>query len=185
MSAVNSTMIPLGTPAPEFDLKDVVSGSRVNLDILKPKKALLIIFMCRHCPYVKNVQNEIADIGRDYKDKDIAIVAISANDPKDYPEDAPESLAEQARELGFEFPYCFDETQEVAKSYGAICTPDFFLFDSERKLAYRGQLDDSKPGNDIVPSGHDLRVAIEAVLNETQIPSVQKPSMGCSIKWKE
>ena len=181
--AVFSTMIALGTTAPEFELKDVVTNEAISLQNFVNKRALLVIFMCRHCPYVKHVQKQIAQIGSDHKDSNLAIIAISSNDPAAYPEDAPESMAEQARELGFEFPYCFDETQEVAKAYHAACTPDFFLFDSDRKLVYRGQLDDSRPGNNVPTDGHSLRDAIEAVLNDRPVDPNQKPSMGCSIKW--
>ena len=185
-------MLALGTPAPGFKLKDVTTGALVSLQNFLNKKALLVIFMCRHCPYVKHVQKEIAKIGSDYlpagrqgKNSELGIVGISSNDPMAYPEDAPESLAEQAKELGFEFPYCFDETQEVARAYHAACTPDFFLFDSNRKLVYRGQLDDSRPGNNEPTDGHSLRAAIEAVLSGSKVSEDQKPSMGCSIKWKE
>jgi len=191
MAAV-STMLPLGTKAPEPNLKDVTTGALISLqNFVHPakggvnKKALLVIFMCRHCPYVKHVQKEIAKIGQDYKNSDLGIVAISANDPEAYPEDAPESLAEQTKELGFEFPYCFDETQDVARAYHAACTPDFFLFDSDRKLVYRGQLDDSRPGNNEPTDGHSLRSAIEAVLSDRPVDLNQKPSIGCSIKWKQ
>jgi peroxiredoxin len=180
-----STMVELGTEAPDFNLKDVATGETISLQNFVNKKALLVIFMCRHCPYVKHVQKEIAKIGADYKDTELGIVAISSNDPAAYPEDGPESLAQQARELGFSFPYCFDETQETARAYGAACTPDFFLFDKERKLVYRGQMDDSRPGNNEQVDGHDLRAAIEAVLNDRTVDRNQKSSMGCSIKWKQ
>lgn len=182
--AANSVMVPLGTQAPDFNLKDVVSGKNISLSTFPNKKVLLVVFMCRHCPYVKHVQNEIAKIGSDYENSELGIVAISSNDPAAYPEDAPESLAEQAKELGLEFPYCFDETQEVGKTYHAACTPDFFLFDSSRKLIYRGQLDDSRPGNNIPVTGCDLRAAIEALLADREVNKNQKPNMGCSIKWK-
>lgn len=184
-------MLTLGTQAPEINLKDVVGGKTVSLETFKDKKALLVMFICRHCPYVKHVQNEIANIGRDFQDRDIGIVAISANDPEAYPEDAADSLSEQAQELGFVFPYCFDETQEVAKAYTAACTPDFFLFDKQsfssnkqRKLVYRGQLDDSKPDGNIPVGGKDLRAAIGAVLSDKPVNGDQKPSIGCGIKWK-
>ena len=182
--ATLSTMLPLGTQAPELDLKDVATGASVSLQNFVHKKGLLVIFMCRHCPYVKHVQKEIAKIGSDYKDSELGIVGISSNDPAAYPEDAPESLAEQARELNFTFPYCFDETQSIGRAYHAACTPDFFLFDSDRKLVYRGQLDDSRPSNSEPVDGHSLRAAIEAVLNDKEVDKNQKPSMGCSIKWK-
>ncbi|MDO8618719.1 MAG: thioredoxin family protein [Candidatus Daviesbacteria bacterium] len=184
MAATLSSMLPLGTTAPEFNLKDVVSGKNISLQTFSGKKALLMMFICRHCPFVKHVQSEIAKIGHEYQNKDLGIVAISANDPAAYPEDGPESLKEQAREQGFSFPYCFDETQEAAKFYSAACTPDFFLFDHDRKLAYRGQLDDSRPENGIPVTGNDLRAAIDSVLNNQPVSKEQKPSIGCGIKWK-
>jgi len=177
-------MLPLGTKAPEFNLPDVVSGNNISLDTFKDKKALLVMFICRHCPYVQHVKYEIAKIGKDYKDKSVGIVAISSNDPVSYPEDAPESLREMAEELNFTFPFCFDETQETAEAYTAACTPDFFLFDKESKLVYRGQLDESRPGNNLPTDGHDLRSAIDNVLKDEPINQKQKPSSGCSIKWK-
>lgn len=182
--ASSSNMISLGTQAPDFNLQDVISEQAISLSALQDKKALLVMFICRHCPYVKHVQQHLAQLGRDYQSKDLAMVAISSNDPQAYPEDAPDSLKEQALELGFTFPYCFDESQEVAKSYLAACTPDFFLFDKARKLVYRGQLDDSRPNSGIPVTGKDLRSAIEAVLNDQPIDPNQKPSMGCGIKWK-
>ena len=141
------------------------------------------MFICRHCPFVKHVQEELAKLGKDYQGKDIGIVAISSNDPIAYPEDSPDSLKEMAQELEFTFPYCFDETQKVAKAYTAVCTPDFFLFDKGRKLVYRGQLDDSRPGNNIPVTGKDLRAAIDAVLEDRTVDPNQKPSIGCGIKW--
>lgn len=182
--AVASSMLPLGTKAFDFNLVDVVSGENYSLESFKDQKALLLMFICRHCPYVKHVQSKLAQLGLDYQDKSLGICAISANDPKAYPEDAPASLKEQEVELGFNFPYCFDESQEVAKAYQATCTPDFFLFDAERKLVYRGQLDDSRPGSILPVTGKDLREAIEAVLADRQVNPEQKPSRGCSIKWK-
>lgn len=184
MSLTQSIMLSLGTKAPDFSLSDVVSGDLISLSTFKDKKALLVMFICRHCPYVQYVKHEIARIGKDYKDKDVGIVAISSNDPISYPDDTPESLKEMAQELGFTFPFCFDETQEVAKAYTAACTPDFFLFDKDRKLVYRGQLDDSRPGNNLPTDGHNLRAAIENVLKDEAVNPNQKPSSGCSIKWK-
>ena len=183
--AVSSTMLKLQTPAPDFSLPDVMSGRTVSLSDFKDKKALLVMFICRHCPYVQHVKSELAKIGKDYKDKDIGIVAISSNDIEAYPEDGPKSLAEMAKEEGFDFSYLFDETQEVAKSYTAACTPDLFLFDKDRKLVYRGQIDDSRPGSNIEVTGKDLRAAIDAVLEGKAVNPNQKPSMGCSIKWKK
>lgn len=182
--AIESSMLALGTKTPNFSLPDVVSGQTISLETFRNKNALLVMFICRHCPYVKHVQEELVRIGKDYQDKDVGIVAISSNDIETYPEDAPESLKEQTQELGFTFPYLFDETQEVTKSYTAACTPDFFLFDKERQLVYRGQLDDSRPGNNIPVTGKDLRQAIDALLNDQAVNPNQKPSTGCGIKWK-
>lgn len=177
-------MMALGTKAPDFSLPDVVSGKSVSLETLANKKALLVMFICRHCPYVKHVEKELAKIGQDYKDGDVAIVAISSNDPDYDFEDRPESLAEQAKELQFSYPYLFDETQEVAKSFTAACTPDFFLFDNKQKLVYRGQIDSSRPGNNIPVTGEDLRQALDNVLAGKSMSQNQKPSAGCNIKWK-
>ncbi|MBI2020336.1 thioredoxin family protein [Candidatus Daviesbacteria bacterium] len=182
--AVESSMLPLGTKAPNFSLTDVTSGTTVSVSDFENKKAFLIMFICRHCPYVQHVQKELSQIGKDYQEKDIAIVAISSNDITSYPEDAPESLKEQATKLMFIFPYLYDGTQEVAKDYSATCTPDLFLFDADRKLVYRGQLDDSRPGNNIPVTGKDLRAAIDAILSGQLPASNQKPSIGCSIKWR-
>lgn len=179
-----STMLALGTSVPAFSLPDVVSGETVSLDDFASKKALLVMFICRHCPYVKHVQQEIARIGRDYAAKDVGIVAISANDAGTYPEDAPHSLKEMAEELGFRFPFLYDDSQEVAKAYTAACTPDFFVFDDDRELVYRGQLDGSRPGNDVPVSGKDLRSALDAVLADEPVNPDQRPSIGCNIKWK-
>jgi len=184
MALMQSTMLAIGTKAPDFSLPDVVSGKKISLQTFKDKKTLLVMFICRHCPYVQHVKHEIARIGKDYKDKSAGIVAISSNDKSSYPEDAPESLKEMAGELDFSFPFCFDETQQTAKDYTAACTPDFFLFDKDLKLAYRGQLDDSRPGNNLPIDGHNLRSALENVLKDEPINQNQKPSSGCSIKWK-
>lgn len=177
-------MLPLGTPAPPFSLRDVVSGKTYSLDSFADKTALLVMFICRHCPYVVHVQHEIARLGQDYADSALGIVAISSNDPQQYPDDAPERLKDMAQRLNFRFPLCFDETQEIAKAYKAACTPDFYLFDRERRLVYRGQLDDSRPGNNKPVTGRDLRAAIEAALTGKPVPAEQKPSIGCGIKWK-
>ena len=178
-------MLPLGTAAPNFALPDVVTGQTISLETFADKKALLVMFLCRHCKYVQHVKRELATLGRDYQSKDIGIVAISANDAAAYADDAPESLKDMAAAESFTFPYCYDETQAVAKTYTAACTPDFFLFDRQRKLVYRGQLDDSRPGNQMPVTGKDVRAAIEAALADQPINPVQKPSMGCNIKWKE
>jgi peroxiredoxin len=179
-----STMLPLGTQAPDFHLPDVVSGNEISLATFAEKKALLIMFICQHCPFVKHIQQELAQLGQDYFHSDLGIVAISANDAEKYPDDAPESLKTMATKLDFKFPLCFDETQAVAKAYTAACTPDFFVFDAERQLAYRGQLDDSRPSNEKPVTGADLRAAIEAVLAGNSVTGEQKPSIGCNIKWK-
>ena len=184
MALTPSTMIELGTKAPDFSLPDVVSGKRVSLATFQGKKALLVMFICRHCPYVQHVKEELARLGKDYAGKDIGIVAISSNDAKNYPDDKPESLKEMAAEEGFVFPFCYDETQGVAKAYAAACTPDFFLFGSERQLVYRGQLDDSRPGNGKPNDGRDLRHAMDAVLSGLRVNVSQRPSIGCNIKWK-
>ena len=182
--AVESVMLSLGTSAPPFALRDVVSGQVYQLDSFASKSALLVMFLCRHCPYVVHVQDEIARLGRDYESSGLGIVGISSNDPGHYPDDAPERLKEMAQRLGFRFPFCFDETQDVAKAYNAACTPDFYLFDRERRLMYRGQLDDSRPGTSKPVTGRDLRTAIDAVLGGKPVDSNQKASVGCSIKWK-
>jgi peroxiredoxin len=186
MARTPSVMVDLGTPAPDFHLPDVVTGKMISLDTFADKTGLLVMFICRHCPYVKHIQHELAKLGRDYQDKDLGIVAISSNDAEKYPEDSPESLKEMAKELGFTFPFCYDETQAVAKAYQAACTPDFYLFDRERKLVYRGQFDDSRPKSDppIPVTGKDLRAAIDALLSGQPISPDQRASIGCNIKWK-
>ncbi|PSO76427.1 MAG: thioredoxin family protein [Cyanobacteria bacterium QS_4_48_99] len=184
MALTESTMMPLGTKAPDFQLRDTVSGETITLNKFANQKALLVIFMCYHCPFVQHVKEEIARIDKDYAGKGLGIVAISANDVETHPDDAPENLKAMAQELGFNFPFCYDETQEIAKAYTAACTPDFFLFDADRKLAYRGQLDDSRPNSDAPVNGKDLRAAIDAVLAGKGVGSDQKPSIGCNIKWK-
>ena len=180
-----SMMLALGTKAPDFQLPEVVSGETISLDNFKNKKGLLVMFICRHCPYVQHVKYELARFGKDFAGIDLGIVAISANDVKQYPEDAPEKLRAMSQELSFTFPLCYDESQEVAKTYAAACTPDFFLFDQERELVYRGQLDDSRPDNGNPVTGQDLRTAIDAVLGGNPISVEQKPSIGCNIKWKQ
>jgi peroxiredoxin len=179
-----STMLALGTAAPTFELPDVVSGKSISLATFADKKALLLIFLCQHCPFVKHVQDELAKIGHDYSDRSLGIVAISANDINNYPDDSPEKLKQMAQELSFNFPVCYDASQSVSKSYTAACTPDFFLFDRSQKLAYRGQLDDSRPSNGIPVTGRDLRQAIDALLEDRVIDFEQKPSIGCNIKWQ-
>ena len=184
MVLTNSTMLPLGTKAPAFSLPDVVSEKTLSLDSFAGKKALLVMFICKHCPYVVHVKDELVRLGIDYNHRDIGIVAISSNDADTHKDDSPENLKQFALELRLNYPLCYDETQKVAHAYTAACTPDFFLFDKDRKLVYRGQLDDSRPGNNASVTGADLRSAINAVLNDKQVPSEQKPSAGCNIKWK-
>lgn len=184
MALTASTMLALGTIAPDFALPDVVSGKTISLDTFQGKDALLVMFICRHCPFVKHVQTELAKLGQDYANDALGIVAISANDAANYPDDAPDSLKAMAIELGFPFPLCYDETQAVAQAYTAACTPDFFLFDANRRLVYRGQLDDSRPSNGLPVTGIDLRQAIDAALANQPIDAEQKPSIGCNIKWK-
>jgi peroxiredoxin len=184
MALTASTMLALGTPAPSFELPDVVSGKTISLDTFAGKKALLVMFVCHHCPYVVHVKDELARIGVDYGGRSVGIVAISANDAETHPADSPDGLREMAQQTGFRFPFCYDETQKVAQAYTAACTPDLFLFDKNRKLVYRGQLDDSRPKNDVPVTGSDLRAALDAVLDGKPVSSDQKPSMGCNIKWK-
>jgi peroxiredoxin len=184
MALTASTMLPLGTSAPDFQLADVVSGKTISLATFAEKKALLVMFICQHCPFVKHVRHELAQLGKDYAEESLGIVAISANDVANYPDDSPEHLQAMARSLALNFPICYDESQATAKAYTAACTPDFFLFDADRKLVYRGQLDDSRPGNNLPITGQDLRAAIEAVLAGKAVNPDQKPSIGCNIKWK-
>lgn len=178
-------MLTLGTEAPDFSLPDVVTGDTVSLSNYSDKTGLLVMFICNHCPYVKHVRSELARIGRDYADSGIGIVAISANDPELSPGDSPEAMKEEAETQGYVFPYLFDGTQEVAAAYTAICTPDFFLFDADRKLVYRGRMDESRPDSGIPVTGKELRAAMDAVLANEAVASEQLPSMGCSIKWAE
>lgn len=184
MARTESAMLALGTPAPHFALKDVTSGNKVDLSGAAGAKGLLVMFICRHCPFVKHLEKGIAQLGRDYSGKGMGIAAISSNDAANYPDDAPESLAEQARQLGFNFAYLYDATQEVARAYDATCTPDFFLFDADLKLSYRGQFDDSRPGNGVAVTGKDLRAALDAVIAGQPVNPDQRPSLGCNIKWK-
>ena len=188
MSKTPSTMVALGTVAPAFALPDVRTGKTVRLEDFSARSAVLVMFICRHCPYVAHVQAELARIGRDYEGKDLGVVAISSNDARSYPEDAPASLAEQARVQDFRFPYLHDESQAVARAYDAACTPDFFLYQRGAegfRLVYRGQLDDSRPGNGKPVTGNDLRRALEAVLSGKPVAEAQAPSVGCNIKWRE
>jgi len=184
MSLTPSTMLALGTKAPNFQLPDVVSGQTISPDSFAGKKGLLVMFICKHCPFVKHVQAELSKIGKDYASANLGIVAISANNAAQYPDDAPDKLKQMVEEQQFVFPLCYDETQETAKAYTAACTPDFFLFDSDQQLVYRGQLDDSRPSNGQPVTGQDLRGAIDAILADKPVAPDQKPSIGCNIKWK-
>jgi thiol-disulfide isomerase/thioredoxin len=182
---VESTMLELGTAAPDFSLPDVVSGQSVSLASFAGRTGLLVMFLCPHCPYVKHVQSPLAALLKEYAGAPLGIVAIGSNDVSQYPEDGPDGLRAQAAELGFDFPYCYDESQTVAKAYRAACTPDFYVFDHARKLAYRGQMGGARPKNDIPVTGIDLRAAVDAVLAGSAVNPLQRPSLGCNIKWKK
>jgi peroxiredoxin len=183
MVAVNSTMLPLGTPAPDFKLPDT-NGKTVSLANFTGAPALVVVFMCNHCPFVKHIRPGLAQLARDYQTRKVAVVAISSNDVANYPDDSPAKMAAEVKSAGYIFPYLYDETQEVAKAYRAACTPDFYIFDKDQRLAYRGQFDDSRPGNGVPVTGKDLRAALDAVLAGKPASSNQKPSIGCNIKWK-
>ena len=184
MARTPSQMIDLGTEAPNFSLPDVVSGRNVSLDDFPDAKGFMIAFICNHCPFVQLIRHEFARYGRDYTDKGIAVIAINSNDILAHPEDGPDAMADDARRFGYTFPYCLDEDQSVAKTYQAACTPDLYLFDADRKLVYRGQFDDARPGSDSPVTGADLRAASDALLAGQPIPEPQKASLGCNIKWK-
>lgn len=177
-----STMLPLGTKAPDFSLPNV-DGSTVSLADLEGKPALVVAFICNHCPFVKHLTDEFAAFGNEYTDKGAAVVAISSNDVENYPADSPELMAQEAASRGYKFPYLYDATQEVAKEYAAACTPDFYVFDAEQRLAYRGQFDASRPDSGVAPTGADLRAAVDAVLAGNEPSEDQTPSLGCNIKW--
>ncbi|WP_044747744.1 thioredoxin family protein [Bacillus alveayuensis] len=185
MPAVESNMFPLGKKAPSFELVNAVDGKTVRLGDIKSDIATVIMFICNHCPFVKHVQEELVRLANDYQPKGISFIAINSNDVEKYPDDSPENMKKVAEELGYPFPYLFDETQEVAKAYQAACTPDFYIFDGELKCVYRGQLDDSRPNNGKPVTGESLRAALDALLHNEPVPENQKPSIGCSIKWKE
>ncbi len=184
MALTSSNMLPLGTIAPSFCLPDAVSGDLKSIDSVKSSTATVIMFICNHCPFVKHVQLELVKLANDYQPKEVSFVAISSNDIIEYPEDAPQKMKEVAKTLNYSFPYLYDGTQEVAKAYQAACTPDFFIFDKNLKCVYRGQLDDSRPGNNIPVTGKDIRAALDNLLNNMSIDQDQKPSIGCNIKWK-
>lgn len=183
MARTPSNMLPLGTKAPDFELLDTVSDETLSLQKIKGEKGTVVLFICNHCPFVIHVNPEISKLGKEYQAKGINFVAISSNDVENYPQDAPHLMKEKAQEMDYTFPYLYDETQEVAKAFDAACTPDFYLFDGDLKLVYRGQLDDSRPGNGLPLTGSDLRNAMDALLEGRTIDSNQKPSIGCNIKW--
>jgi peroxiredoxin len=184
MAHTESTMLQLGTTAPDFALTDVVTGKMVSRDDFRGQKALLVMFICAHCPYVKHVEKGLAMLGKDYSGKGAAIVAISSNDATTHPADGPAGLKQQAQTQGFVFPYLYDESQDAAHAYEAACTPDFFLFDSDFHLVYRGQFDSSRPSNSVPVTGEDLRAALDQVLAGKPVPADQRPSIGCNINWK-
>jgi peroxiredoxin len=185
MAFTESTMLPLGTAAPDFSLPDTVSGRMVSLSEVKTDKGLVVMFLCNHCPYVIHVNPEIVRVSKDYMAKGLGFVGISSNDVENYPDDAPDKMKVVAEQLGYPFPYLYDESQEVARAYDAACTPDFYVFDQDLKLVYRGRLDDSRPKNDNPLTGKDLRAALDAVLAGEAVSEVQYPSGGCNIKWKK
>jgi peroxiredoxin len=178
-----STMLALGTPAPDFSLPDT-EGKTVALADFADAPALLVIFMCNHCPYVKHVAEQLAELAKEYQQRGVAVAGINSNDAENFPEDSPAAMAEEVRNRGYTFPYLYDQTQDVAKAYRAACTPDFYVFNKERRLVYRGQMDGSRPQSGIPVTGEDLRAALDAVLADRTIPGDQKPSLGCNIKWK-
>lgn len=183
MAAVPSTMLALGTPAPNFALPDT-DGRPVALSDFRDAPALLVMFICNHCPYVQHVRTELARLAREYQARGVGVVAIASNDVAQYPDDGPEAMRAERERMGYTFPYLYDETQDVARAYRAACTPDHYVFDRERRLAYRGQLDDSRPNSAVPVTGRDLRAALDAVLAGRAVPAEQKPSLGCNIKWK-
>ncbi|MEZ4809246.1 MAG: thioredoxin family protein [Allomuricauda sp.] len=185
MARTPSNMLPLGTKAPDFNLLDTVSDTFHSWERVEGEKGTVVMFICNHCPFVIHVNPKISELGKEYQAKGIGFVAISSNDVENYPQDAPHLMKKKAQEEGYTFPYLYDETQAVAKAYDAACTPDLYLFDANRKLVYRGQLDDSRPGNGIPLTGSDLRNAMDSLLADKEIDADQKPSIGCNIKWKE
>lgn len=184
MARTLSTMVALGTTAPGFTLPDTISGKDLSLENLKGEKGTMIMFICNHCPFVKHVNEELVRLSNDYKNKGIGFVALSSNDVINHPDDSPALMTQVAKQLKYPFPYLYDETQEVAKAYDAACTPDFFIYDKDLQLAYRGQLDDSRPGNEIPITGKDIRNALDRLLDNKPVSQEQRPSIGCNIKWK-
>lgn len=185
MAQTPSNMLPLGTIAPDFTLFDTVSGNNLTLSQIKSQKATVIMFICNHCPFVKHINYELVQLGKDYISKGISFIAISSNDVEKYPADAPAEMTKTAKELGYPFPYLYDESQKVAKAYDAACTPDFYIFDKNLSLVYRGQLDDSRPSNSQPVNGKDIRNALDNLLSNKEVGNNQKPSIGCNIKWKQ
>ena len=185
MPAITTTQIPLGFKAPDFRLLDTLSDKELSLEELKSEKATVFMFICNHCPYVKHVQEQLVKLAGDYIPKGIAFIAISSNDVVNYPEDSPDKMKETGERFNYQFPYLYDETQDIARAYQAACTPDFNIFDGEMNCVYRGQLDDSRPGNGIPVTGSDIRAALDTLLEGRMLSNEQKPSIGCSIKWKE
>lgn len=185
MSLTPSSMVSLGTPAPDFKLSDPVEGGVKRLEDLKGDKATVVMFICNHCPYVQHIHSALIETVREYIPRGVSFIAINANDPENYPDDAPEMMKEVAQALDYPFPYLFDATQETARVYRAACTPDFFVYDGDLRLVYRGQFDDSRPGNDIPLTGRDLKNAMDSLLAGEPVNTDQKPSMGCNIKWKD
>jgi len=185
MARTPSTMVALGTRAPHFILPDTVSGKDLSLEKIKGEKGTMIMFICNHCPFVKHINVELVKLANDHKNKGIGFVAINSNDVINHPDDSPELMTQVAKQLKYPFPYLYDETQEVAKAYNAACTPDFFIYDNGLQLVYRGQLDDSRPGNEIPVTGKDIRNALDCLINNQPVPKEQRPSIGCNIKWKQ
>lgn len=185
MARTESTMLPLGTKAPDFTLQDTVTMNPVNLEKIKGEKGTVVMFICNHCPFVKHVNSELVRLCNDYRVAGFSFVAISSNDVENYPDDSPLEMRKAAQKNAYSFPYLYDDTQEVAKAYKAACTPDFYVFDDNLKLVYRGQLDNSRPGNGIPVNGRDLREALDNILNNNPQRKDQKPSIGCNIKWKQ
>lgn len=184
MALTESNMLPLGTTAPAFTLPDTISGKNVSLQEVLSDKATVVMFLCNHCPYVKHVNQGIVQLARDYQSKGVSFVAISSNDAVKYPDDAPDKMKDTALAEGYTFPYLYDESQEVARAYDAACTPDYYVFDGQHRLAYRGQMDGSRPGNQAPVTGVDIRAALDAVLDGQPVNPIQRPSAGCNIKWK-
>jgi thiol-disulfide isomerase/thioredoxin len=184
MARTPSTMVALGTKAPHFILPDTVSGKELSIENVKGEIATMIMFICNHCPFVKHLNTELVRLVNDYKNKGIGFVAISSNDVINHPDDAPRLMTQVAKQLRYPFPYLYDETQEIAKGYDAACTPDFFIYNKDLRLVYRGQLDDSRPGNEIPVTGKDIRHALNCLIKNVPVPQEQRPSIGCNIKWK-